>query len=168
MGKCGKKLMKLFTFTIYIRIVLEAMLILSLTSIAEIYDFNISSIQSIVSMIIAVGIVSLLLSFIAINVIMWHKSQRMLFELGDSYFKELLEGTKETKSARLFVLIFVIRRLTSVTWVVTSQSLPKYPRIIVFTIIQLFAVSYSIILRPLQLKKENIIEIIQDVGYLLI
>ena len=56
LGRASKKMMNLLTFTIYIRMVVEAMLVLCLSSISEIYAFNITTSRQRVSLVISSGI----------------------------------------------------------------------------------------------------------------
>jgi hypothetical protein len=166
-GDLAKRIMELLTFTIYIRVILEAILLLSLTSISEIYNFKLTSFEKISSFVTSIFIVILIFVFLWVNYKVWRKSQDVLFDQKRSYFRELLDGTKDTKLGKLFVIIFVLRRFISVLWVVTTQSLNLYIRVVGFFFIQLLFFCYTLS-RPLEHKKESLIELIHDFGYLIL
>ena len=116
---------------------------------------------------VSIIIVILMFVFLWVNYKVWRKSQNILFDQKKSYFREFLEGTKDTKLGKLFVLMFILRRFFSVLWVVTTQSLNMYVRIVGFFLVQLLFFCYTLT-RPLELKKESLIEFIHDFGYLVL
>jgi hypothetical protein len=56
-GKLAKYLFSLFTFTIYVRMLVEAFMILFLGSMKEIYDFKLTSKDKVISFILSVLII---------------------------------------------------------------------------------------------------------------
>ena len=97
---------------------------------------------------------------------MWRKSNEEDVDLSESYLKEFVEGTKDTKFGRLFILIFNIRRILSVTCLILLKSLPIIVRTIAYAFLQFCFLLYTFS-RPLKIVKENVIECLNDISYFL-
>jgi hypothetical protein len=166
LGKLIKKLMNLLTFTIYIRMIIESSLLLSLSSISELSYFNLTSVEQIISFCISCILIIFLISFIVFSLFYSITSLSPDFSEDKSFFAETVTGTKNTKFGRIFIGMFLVRRVSSVSWVIFTQALSKYVRVIGFGCIQALFFGYSVSC-PLERKKESFIEIINDLAYLI-
>ena len=159
--------MEYLTFTFYIRFFIEAFLLLSLSTTSELYRFNILSLASKISFGISILLSVFIISSLWITLYFWKTSPLNQPEDTKSKFKELFSGTKDTKFARLFTFWFLLRRFFSVIWVIVSVSLPKTERITIYWCIQLVFLLYTFS-QSLELKKENIVLMINDSTYLVL
>ena len=165
LSKILKTIYKMITFTVYIRLLLEAFLFLYLSSIFEVYNLNFKTAAKIISYIFSIFLLIALLMIMASVVILWIISRNDVFNIEISMFRELFEGIKEGKYPRLFQTVFLTRRMLSATWIVLSMNAIIDVRIVIFSIIQFASLVFLIIIRPFKELQENIIEIINDSVY---
>lgn len=110
-GKAVNKTYKYFTFTVYVRMLLEAYLFLFLSSISEIYDAEFVPGGRILSYIFSILILIVLLAACGFIFYMWKRSIKPNFIVENSKFGELFEGVKKGKYPQLFQFVFVFRRI---------------------------------------------------------
>lgn len=84
------------------------------SGVYELYYYDLSETSSIVS--IGITITIILLSIVGITFIFYFArySANSNFSSEDSYFKELIDGFKPSKLAKMYFAIFILRRLLSV------------------------------------------------------
>ena len=82
--------------------------------------------------------------------------------IDSEYLSELYSDTKDTTICKLYTFIFIVRRLITAFLIVSMRNLNVWPRCILFTIIQIAALTFSIIFRPFTEAKNNIIEIMNE------
>ena len=61
--------------------------------------------------------------------------------------------------------MFILRRLLSISVVILAVPLPLIYRIIIFTCVHVSTFAFTLIVRPFQHIKDNLIEILNDVSY---
>ena len=83
----------------------------------------------------------------------------------NSYFKEFINGFKETKKARLYFSFFMLRRLLSVILLIAAQEMWYGLKLILFVAIHFTVMIYVIIIRPFEKVKDNIIEVTNEIWY---
>lgn len=152
------------TFTIYIRLIVEAYLFLCLQSIQTLYSFDTGDVCKIVSIssstAICIFCIFLMASLMIINIFM---------NLGEeSYFREFKDGLKDDRRHRFYVPIFFLRRLICVAWLVLAQSIPHGAKMGIYTFIQLLSLISISVIRPFVDPFENVIEIINEVTYMVL
>ena len=164
-----RKLYRAMTFGWYIRFIWEIYIFLLLASISEIYMFSNSSTSRQVSLSIACLIIVFCAGFICLSVWQYFKSLKDVSFDSMLYFTEFFSGIKATGKARVFSLIFLLRR-TMFCWIVLllhhAMSLTLLNS--AFVLVQLCYLSFCIIVRPLAEVKDNIIEIFNEVFYLIL
>lgn len=108
--------------------------------------------------------------FLALQYQVSHHSNkfREKFDKEKSRFGELYEGIKDSKLARTFQFIFILRRVLSATWIILSQGVIVDVRVGLFTLIQVLSLAYICITRPFERLQDNCIEIINDFIYFLV
>ena len=151
---------KLFLFTLYIRVLVEAILFIFVSVMLEITQFESAHDHP---LSYTISWLSLIVIIIATMLIPKHYfDYREYSNIDSEYFSELYNGTKDTKICKLYTFIFIMRRLITAFLIVFLRNLNVWPRCIFFTIVQIAALTFSIIYRPFSEAKNNIIEIMNE------
>ena len=100
-------LIEILTFDIYIRLMIEAYLFLTLSSITEIYKSKLSNSEEILSYTMSILIFGLSIAFTVITFLQWKKSRKPETFSKQFYFKELFMGVKDNWLARSYTLMFL-------------------------------------------------------------
>ena len=117
-GKISKWIFKLFTFAIYIRIIIQSYQYFLITSWSEIRDFDYSSLSRIISLIISILILSLWLFIFVFLIILWTKGVNSNTKGAWKYFIELFSGFKLSNKARLFTVLEIFKKLFLVSFLI--------------------------------------------------
>ena len=169
--KILQKLMILFTFTLYIRIILQTNQFILISWVSEIYQFNFYGTKRKISTIIAfltfiVWITIVVFTFLLI----WFKDVNKLSESPEKWskFASLFDGISPNKKSRLFVWLIQIRRAVFVVLLITLG--PKSSIIVIsFCVgLQLVYLGFLITLRPYKEVSCNVIEITNELYFLVI
>jgi hypothetical protein len=166
-NKTASKAFDVFTFGVYIRMFIEGFMLLYLAAMKELYEHDTQSAPKIISYIISVFIIALSLLFWVLFLYLWNISFKNGFIMSTSRVRELFQGTKDTKLGRLFILSVILKRIMSITWIVVSETLPLNLRLCMFCQIQIGFLMYSIFVRPLKIRQDIIIEIINESFFVL-
>ena len=111
MEKCANKLFEIFTFAVYVRLLLEAFHSLSLSSTHEINTFDASDTSKMLSLISAFVVFLVCLAMLGLMLVEWVRSRSPQIYSTQTYFKEILVGTKDNWTARSHSLLDFSRRL---------------------------------------------------------
>ena len=164
-----RKLYRAFTFSLYIRFILEIYVFLLLASISEVYMFSSSSYARRVSLSIAYLIIAFCAGFVCLSVWQYFKSLKDVSLESMIYFSEFFNGIKANGKARTYSTIFLLRR-TVFCWIVLllhkSMSLTLLSS--TFVLVQFCYLSFFIIVRPLAEVKDNIVEIFNETIFIVI
>lgn len=164
-----KVIMKVFdwmTFNIYIRMFIEAYLLIILSSIKEPFNFSDNQKGTKVISLLANIVLSLTwISFFGICVYQWIKSiDERTFE-NQYYFNEFYEGVKNSWTARVYSSLFLAKRLTLCFIVIVLSVLPMLVKIILFMVVEsIWCISICLI-KPFNELKLNIIEIVNELFF---
>lgn len=163
--RLGRALMQLFTFTIYIRMGLESYQLMAMSGLNEICNSGKEQTAQAVSL--GITWVLLIISVIMIFGVFWlvEYSFKVKFDKDESYFKEFLNGVKNTKWARIYFSVFMLRRLLSITLTIPLEFVPIYAKIVWFVLIHISVTGYIIKVRPYDSPKDNVIEVINEIGF---
>lgn len=142
-----------FTFTIYIRLLLESYVLVSLSSSLELWNLGPNE---------AIVILFIVMVFTGLIIAIWGFTFKPTFNPSTSYFKECFSGIKQTKVARFYFSTFIIRRLFSVMIIVAFQNLTIHARVIPFAAIHVGVFIYTLTVRPFVGVKDNLIEALND------
>ena len=134
--RISTKILRLLTFTLYIRIIIESYFLLFISSFSEIFNYNLRNNVEIVSFSMDWMLFTMLTFILIISFLMWRKAFNNN-EINESRFYEFVSGTKDTKIGRMYTFIFLTRRFISIVWIISTRSLNKYINIIGFSLIQL-------------------------------
>lgn len=110
--KCGKLVgfvFMFFTFTVYVRSLIEAYMLILLSCEEEIYKLNFSKNFLKVSYGISIIVILFLLLILLMVYIIGKYSLKANYDTSKSYFKEIVDGTKGTRYGRQAVAMLLIR-----------------------------------------------------------
>ena len=132
-----------------------------ISSINEIYQNDTTKILKIISYIYAIFLL-LLFIFLLCFVLYLTFSTYRLNENEHNKLGEFFRGLKNIRKSRTYIPILLIRRLVYVAFLITLVSVPSRPLIGILSTIQIFYLSWIIIIRPYEETKGNIIEILNE------
>jgi cysteine-rich repeat protein len=158
----GKKIFHFFTFTVYIRLLLQFSQFMLMNSISEFYAFNFENTPHIVSLFLAGAIFLVVAAFFVIGVKLWITRVRKWTYHEESRFDEFFSGLKKTKLASAYNLLILMRRAYLVLWIIWMRSMPIMVHLIGATFLQVLHASLIILIRPFQKAKDNIIEVANE------
>ena len=99
------------TFTTYIRLFLENLMLMLISSISEAYRSDISRTSRKVSLLMAYFFLTLCFLFFFFIIYQFRATKRWLNRIKYTYSEELFAGLKESNKARFYTLSLVTRRL---------------------------------------------------------
>lgn len=104
------KLLELLTFTLYIRLLVEAYQIMMISSLNEIKEFDNKSKERIISLSFAFALLMICLGLLLLMVIEWIRSRDPDVFEEQLYFKEFFGGLKDKFRSRSYMLLNFSRR----------------------------------------------------------
>ena len=162
--KFANKLFIILTFGWYIRYAFQTNQYILISWINEIYRFNISDSKRIISLLFSILILWLCLLLI-ICVSFLSISSYEVIKNNHNRVGEIFSGVKMMKRSKLYVSILLMRRAIFVILLITLQSIQSWILVTMLGILQIIYLVYIIILRPFEEKRNNIIEIINEVFF---
>ncbi|CAI2376235.1 unnamed protein product [Moneuplotes crassus] len=151
------------TFGVYIRIILEAFLLVVVSSLYELYMFTYDNLLSYIANIV---IIFLWGSFFIICLWQWVRSKDENRLSKARHFREFYAGIKPNWRSRVFTAFFLSKRFILISLVVLLERLTMISKVIIFVIIQLLCCGFICFLRPFSELKNNIIEVINEIYFL--
>ena len=161
------KLVDLFTFTIYVRVFLEAFQILLITSLSEVLQFNFSELIPIISFCSSLGIIILCSSLCFTSFYMFFSTRKFYDE--DKYYKlgEFFAGIKNDKYCRLYSFNALVRRTLMISWLIIFSYYEPYILSYGLLGIQIVYLCVIVFLHPFERIENNLIEIINEFIFLI-
>ena len=163
-----RKIMVLFTFALYIRIVLKTNQYILVSWVSEIYHFNVSETKRIISLVISfISLIVwiIIIIIIILFVIIQNKDSEEESPDKRSKFAHLFNGVSPNKKSRLYIAILQIRRAIFVTLLITVGPISSILVISILVGLQTIYLLILIIIRPFELVKCNIIEIVNEMYF---
>ena len=161
-----KKLFDSLTFGVYIRTLFEAYVFMMLSSSSEIFNYSKDNVQMRRSIGFAWAIFILCLSMICLAMWQWIKSLKSENLESMYFFLELFSGIKNSKRARFYSFMFLIRRFLFWFLVIFSaQAFSVFLRSLFYSIIQISYFLFVVLYRPFEEFKDNFLEIFNEVVY---
>ena len=165
------KLMIFFTFALYIRIILQMNQFILISWVSETYQFNFYEIKRIISFIIAFLALVTWVAIIFITILLTLSKEA--YEFSESpekrgRFAHLFDGVSLNKKSRLFVWLLQIRRAVFIILLITVG--PKSSIIVISILVglQLVYLGLLVAIRPYKEISCNIIDITNEVYFLVI
>ena len=156
--KLWEKLFEIFTFSIYIRLFIQAFTIILLSSFSEIYELRVYNRVEIISYIINLFIFSSIFVFYGLWIMQIKKAHPAFNPKRQFYFAEFFAGLKNKTSSRIYPAIFLGQRILSWVVVIILSKISLTAKIVIITAIQASAMIYLLIARPYLLYKDLISE----------
>lgn len=103
-----------FTFTVYLRTIIESFLVVTLTSFNEFYAHELGSGKKIFSLCISAASIIFLSAFWISTYFIAKKGADSDYKPNSTYFNEIVEGTKTNIFGRLFIFTIIARIMLSV------------------------------------------------------
>ena len=166
-GKLTTYVFMFFTFTVYLRTIIESFLVVTLTSFNEFYVHELGSGKKILSLCISSASIIFLSAFWISTYFIGKKGADSDYKPNSTYFNEIVEGTKTNIFGRLFIFTIIARIMLSVAWVIFAQSLSMITRISIFVTIQVVFILITLIVRHFDKPSDNVIQVLNDLVYLL-
>ena len=163
------KLMIFFTFALYIRIILKTNQYILTSWISEIYHFNYYGSKRIASIAIAfLTLIAWIVLIIATIVLAISKSAYSYLESPEkrSKFAQLFNGVSLNRKSRLYVPLLQLRRVIFVTLLITVGPISSILVISILVGLEVVYLGLLVFIRPFELVKCNIIEIINEMYFL--
>jgi cysteine-rich repeat protein len=158
----GKKIFDFFTFTVYIRLLLQSSQFMLMNSIAELNAFSDHSASHIVSLCLAGAVLFLVAAFFVIGVKLWITRVRKWAYHKESRFNEFFSGLKKKKFASAYNLLILMRRAYLTLWIIWMRTMPLMVHLIGATLLQVLHASLIILIRPFSQAKDNIVEVANE------
>ena len=166
-----QKLMVLYTFTLYIRMILETNQFILISSVSEIYHFDISETKRIISISVAfLAFIWWLALIIGMVLFAFSKDADKFSEHSEkrSKFAHLFDGVSLNKKSLLFAWLLQIRRAIFVILLITV--VPKSSIIVISILVGLQLIYFVtlITIRPYKEITCNLVEITNEFYFLVI
>ena len=174
-GRCSKlkrlikhairRAFELFTFAVYIRVILELNQFFLVSSINEIYEHdtseNLNTISFVFAILLLLSFVLLLIFTLLFSVLSYRPNEESWNKMS-----EYINGFKTDKAHRSFVVALQSRRLLSVVILICLYSVSLHIIIGVLTSFQWIFFIYVVALRPYRELKSNIVKILNELIFL--
>ena len=157
---------KILTFSFYIRNALEMSQFILISSISEIFNYNISNLMRLISFIYASLVIgAYIFLFILIQYLTF--SSYRLNENQHNKLGEFFSGLKGDKKQRFYVTLLLLRRFVFILLIILLSSIPSKAIIGILLAIQLVYLGCILYLRPYKEFKGNIMEILNEIYFTL-
>ena len=163
-----EKLMILFTFALYIRIILKTNQYILISWVSEIYFFNVSGTKRIIS--IAIAFLSLVAWIVMIATVIFFAWFQDYHQYNDpdkrNKFAHIFSGVSQNSKSRLYIVLVQLRRAIFVVLLIVLEPVSSILVISILVGLQLIYLWALIFIRPFELVKWNIIEIANEIYFL--
>ena len=165
--KLINKLFFILTFGWYIRFILETNQYVLISSIYEIYRFNVSDYKRIISFSFAIFM--LYLCFGGFIFASWISlSSYDVSKENHSKLGEIFSGLKMQKKWKFYISVLLFRRAIFVVLLIVLSSVQSWILISMLSLIELGYLIFIIIIRPFKSQKDNVIEITNELFFLVL
>ena len=151
-----KRVMLFFTFTFYIRVMIESFLLVVVSYFNEFWTIGVSY------------SCSLLIFWVLFCIgyfVNWIRVGSREFDFSESYIWEFFSSLKESRTSRAYFGVFLLRRLILVAIIFATESWSMYVIASVFALPSLWCLFYYWKVRPFRQTKDNLIEIINEFSF---
>ena len=163
--KLIKKLFVLLTFGWYIRYILETNQYILVSSLYEISKFDVSESNKIISLVFAILTLCLCLLLI-LFVLSLSLSSYEISKEKNNKLGEIFNGIEMKKKSKFYVSALLIRRALFVILLISLVSIKSWILVSLLSFMQLFYLILVVTLRPYERRKDNIIEISNEILFL--
>ena len=160
--------MVLFTFAMYIRVILKTNQYILVSCVSEVYYFNDYGTKRVVSLVVAIlTLIASLTMVVIVVLLVWNQIDEDQ-ESPDkrNKFAQLFNGVSHNVKSRLYIAFLQIRRAIFVILLVTIEPQSSILVISILVGLQVIYLGILVIIRPFELVKCNIIEIVNEMYFL--
>ena len=122
----------------------------------------------IVSLSFAFILISMMFAYLLFTVYKWYECIDINNFKNIKYTKQLFDSIKETKAARSFAVKYLFQRiifcLIAALWMPSNT----YPKLGIYSLLQLLFFVYTVVLRPFNNVKDNLLEIVNEIHYVIL
>jgi hypothetical protein len=161
-------ILKMMTFSFYIRFFLILSQYISLVSLAEIFNMNFDDWPHIISWFVALGVAVSLMAFFGFGVWLWYKKATNSEKYFETKFDEFFRGLKKGKLYSSYILVLMLRRFFITIWLVWFEFASFEVTIGILIAYQGCQTGFLIFVRPYETFIDNIVEICIEVVITLI
>lgn len=158
----------LFTYTMYVRVLFEGYQFMYLASFSELKNADVSEAYAALSFAISCLFAVICFLFLLLTLYMYISTKNNFDEDEKLKLGELFSGLKNTNNARSYSFGVILRRFLFVSVLVGLNTLAEVWLVAGMAIIQTFYVAYIVALRPFDKVANNIIEVVNEVLYLVL
>ena len=158
------KLFIILTFGWHIRYIFETNQYVLISWINEMYSFTPSDSKRIISLLFSIWVFWMCLCLI-ICVLSLSLSSYEVIKNKHNKVGEIFSGVKMEKKSKLYVSILLMRRAIFVVLLISFQFIQSWILVIVIGILQIWYLIYIIIFSPFKEKRNNIIEISNEIFF---
>ena len=151
-----------FTFSIYIRLIVEAYFMMLVSSFSEVYEHDLSSGSRTASFYINIAILISLLIVLGIWISQILKAHPTLNPQKQKYFVEFFNGIRNTTYSRINSVLFLIQRILGWSVVIFLVDSSLVIKLSIITVIQVLYLTYLLIVRPYKERKDLFLECINQ------
>ena len=165
--KLINKIFAIMTYGWYIRYIFQTNQYILISWIYEIYNFHVLDTKKITSLIFA--IIVLCFCIVLIVFVFWLAlSSYEVSKDNHNKIGEIFRGIKMQKISKFYVAILLIRRIIFIALLITLVFLQPWIVISILSLLQLWYLILLIIVRPFESKKNNIIELCNEIYFILL
>jgi cysteine-rich repeat protein len=157
----ARRIWVIFTFGLYIRLIIQSYQYLTIISISGMYYMDISNLPRLVSWITSFSIAAFWILTLAAGTYIWRKCS-------SSNFQEIFSGLKMTPVARSYQLLLMLRRLILISWMIWMKFITPLLYLSFPGFYQLIHLWTIIFIRPFSRIKDNIIEVFNELVFTII
>ena len=147
----ANKIWNLLTFTLYIRTLIQISQLWMISSITELYEMDLSSITRVFSFAFACLTLCALFAFSTVNVVQSFNNS----DSSKSAFQEFFSGIKNTKIARKYNVVIMLRRVILVSLMVCLDNIDKVFLVLIVVCYQIMHTILIIWMRPYAAIKDK-------------
>ena len=148
----------IYSFSIYIRLIIEAYLMILLSWFSEIYELDTSNTINIVSFYTNIVILIIVISLLIIWIWQIFKAHPTHNPRKQTYFVEFFGGLRDTTYSRIISAVFLVQRILSWIVVIFLVNFNLTIKLSILTVIQASHLMYLLIVRPYEDRKDFLLE----------
>ena len=163
------KLYRMLVLGYFIRNWLEMSQFILISSVNEIYQWDITSLYRLLSLIFSISMILIFLQVFILVLYLTFSTYR-LNEKEHNLLEEFFRGIQQNKRHKFYVTLLLLRRFWFAILLITWLFMSSRDLIIVLSIIQVIYILNLSFLRPYEETKGNLIEILNEIyfGFLVI
>jgi hypothetical protein len=166
--KVVNAILKVMTFSFYIRFFLILQQYIALVSLAEFFDMNFGDWPHAISWFFAFGVAVFLVAFFGFAAWLWYKKATDSEKYSETKFDEFFRGLKKGKLFSSYILVLMLRRFFIAIWLVWFEFTSFGVTIGILITYQVCHTGFLSFVRPYETFVDNIVEICIEVAITLI